>query len=85
MISLEGVRNLMILSNYLHNRFVRPLIEKRKEEEELRRAQGVAIGKAEVHAEWRSWNQRRLEAESKGEQFTEPPPSSLNEASPTQC
>ena len=93
MILLEGVRNLMVLSNYLHNRFVQPLIEKRKEEMQRRldesRAQGlvegIAQGKAKADADWQLWNQRRLEAESKGEPFTEPPPSGHNGSSPSSC
>ena len=28
----------------------------------------------EVHRRWAEWNQRREEAEAKGEVFTEPPP-----------
>ena len=34
--------------------------------------------RAETHAEWDAWNQRRMEAEAKGEPFTEPPPSAPN-------
>ena len=83
MILLEGVRNLMVLSNYLHNRFVKPLIEKRREEMEQQRAEDRDQGRAESHAEWRSWNERRLEADSKGEPFTEPPPSGPNGPSPS--
>ena len=71
MILLEGVRNLMVLSNYLSNRLVKPLIEKRRQE-----------GRAEAHAEWQLWNQRRLEAENRGETFTEPPPDSPNGSNP---
>ena len=34
--------------------------------------------RAERDAEWDAWNQRRMEAEAKGEPFTEPPPSARN-------
>ena len=46
------------------------------------KAEGVAEGKAEGRAEgvaerdrqWAAWNNRRIEAEAKGEPFDEPPP-----------
>ena len=28
----------------------------------------------QIHQKWEDWNRRRMEAESKGEAFTEPPP-----------
>lgn len=41
-------------------------------------AEGIAKGKAEGVAErdrqWAAWNNRRIEAEAKGEPFHEPPP-----------
>ena len=41
-------------------------------------AKGKAVGKAEGVAErdrqWAAWNNRRIEAEAKGEPFHEPPP-----------
>ncbi len=118
MILMEGVRNILVLSNYLHNRFVKPLIEKRRQEMEERRqemekrlaestargmaegmaqgmaqgraegmtqgrAEGMTQGRAQIHAEWSSWNQRRLEAEINGQPFTEPPPAGPNGSSPT--
>ncbi len=33
-----------------------------------------AEGRAEADRAWRAWNARRLEAEARGEPFTEPPP-----------
>ena len=42
------------------------------------RAEGEAKGRNEGRAEnqqaWTEWNARRLDAESRGENFTEPPP-----------
>ena len=42
------------------------------------RAEGIAEGRAEGVAErdrqWAAWNNRRTEAEAKGEPFNEPPP-----------
>ena len=37
-------------------------------------AEGEAKGREELGAQVRAWNERRLEAESKGESFDEPPP-----------
>lgn len=35
---------------------------------------GIARGKAEMNAQWRSWLQRKSDAEANGAAFTEPPP-----------
>ena len=50
------------------------------------RATGMATtagaeGRAEANAAWDEWNWRRVEAEAKGEPFTEPPPSARNGSS----
>ena len=42
------------------------------------RAEGEETGEARNQALWESWNQRRLEAEARGEPFTEPPPTRDN-------
>ena len=39
-------------------------------------AQGEAIGAERMGREWAQWNRNRLEAEERGEDFDEPPPSS---------
>jgi hypothetical protein len=36
---------------------------------------GEAIGEARVSQQWEEWNRRRVDAEARGEAFTEPPPS----------
>ena len=36
--------------------------------------EGREEGRAEAHIEWWEWNERRLEAESKGKPFSEPVP-----------
>ena len=38
------------------------------------RAEAKAEGRAEVYREVAEWNRRRMEAEARGEKFTEPPP-----------
>ena len=57
----------MITYNYLYNKFVKSVIEGHK-------AEGRAEGKAEMNMRWADWNSRRLEAESRGIPFDEPPP-----------
>ena len=42
------------------------------------REEGRKAGRAEANAAWDEWNRRRMEAEGKGEPFTEPPPSARN-------
>ena len=53
----------MFTARYLGNKFVEPLIEKRREE-----------GQAQERRRWIEWNRRRLEAEASGVLFDEPPP-----------
>lgn len=38
------------------------------------REQRRAEGRAEADRDWEAWNQRRIEAQTLGEPFTEPPP-----------
>ena len=59
---------LMGIYHFIVNRWVRPAIEEHE-------ARGEASGRAAMHAEWEVWNQRRMDAEAKGEPFNEPPPS----------
>ena len=54
------------------------IAEGKAEGEAKGEAKGIAKGKAEGEAKerelWIAWNNRRLEAEAKGEEFNEPPP-----------
>ena len=54
---------------------------KRQEDREEGRQEGRQEGRAERDAEWGAWNQRRMEAETRGEPFTEPPPGAHNGSS----
>ena len=56
-------RYLMVLARHLEERLERI--------REVRRSEG----RIEIQKKWEAWNVRRLEAESKGLPFTEPPPS----------
>ena len=56
-------------------RFLEDLIEKIRARNIAKgRAEGHAEGRAEERAEWKSWNERRLQAEARGEPFGEPHP-----------
>ncbi len=66
----------MVTARYLGNKFVKPLIEKRREEG---RVEGRVEGKAEERLLWSEWNRRREEAEANGLAFAEPPPDRAGE------
>ena len=51
--------------------------EKRRQEQIAR---AVAEGRRGADAEWEAWNQRRMQAEQRGEPFGEPPPSARRRA-----
>ena len=59
-VAVEGVE--MLAERYLRKRYEAGL------------KAGEEKGKAEAWEAWEKWNQRRLAAESAGEQFNEPPP-----------
>ena len=42
--------------------------------QKIRFEAGLAQGQQQERAQWVAWNRRRLEAEQRGEEFTEPPP-----------
>ena len=60
-------RYLMVLARHLEERLERT--------RQARRSEGRVQGRVETQKKWEAWNVRRLEAESKGLPFTEPPPS----------
>ena len=66
----EGARILMVLANNLEQ-----WINKKWEE---RDARNRAEGRAEALAQFRDWNRRRLDTESRGEIFNEPMPGGEN-------
>ena len=57
----------MVLADFFTRRFLEPQREKYRE-------QGREQGRKETAARWREWNQRRLDAQARGEDFNEPPP-----------
>jgi hypothetical protein len=46
----------------------------RQRARERGREEGREEGRHEIHQLWMEWNQRRIDAEDRGEPFTEPPP-----------
>ena len=67
---IGGVDFIMFLSDWYSERQ-----QKRIKEAE---AEGLAKGAAKFYAEVKNWNDRRIEAESKGEDFNEPMPTPRN-------
>ena len=62
----------MVLYDYAINRWVKPVIERHKEEG---REEGITIGRQEADRQWGEWLARKADAESQGLPFTEPRPS----------
>ena len=61
-------------------RYVMVLAEAFEEWREKRRLEQIARAVHENNAEWEAWNQRRLQAEQRGEPFEEPLPSERRRA-----
>ena len=65
----------MVLADFFTRRFLEPQREKYREQgREQVREQVREQGRKETAARWREWNQRRLDAQARGEDFNEPPP-----------
>ena len=65
----------MVLADFFTRRFLEPQREKYREQgREQVREQGRDQGRKEMAARWREWNQRRLDAQARDEDFNEPPP-----------
>ncbi len=73
---MEVARTVMVIGGNLERWL------KKREQERLDRAVAAARSEAlaEVQRKWAEWNQRRLDAEARGEPFTEPPPDVLSDA-----
>ena len=89
LLTIELPRSIMVVGDYIEERWLNPLKERRRREAEQRqeqaraeaeervakiRAEGRAEGEAQNQAAWVAWNERRLIAEENGEPFDEPPP-----------
>ncbi len=71
----EVMQYIMVTADWLRQKLIVPLKEKQREEG---REQGRRDGRTEANARWRAWNERRMEAEARGELFDEPIPYSEN-------
>ena len=73
---MEVARTVMVIGGNLERWL------KKREQERLDRAVAEARSEAlaEVQRKWAEWNQRRLDAEARGEPFTEPPPDASSDA-----
>ena len=87
LLTIEGPKTVMVVADYITERWLNPLKERRRREAEERiekiRAEAEqreqmarAEGAARNQAEWVAWNERRMAAEASGEPFDEPPPGS---------
>ena len=79
-VTTEVTQNVMVTGEYLRQKLVEPLKERQREEgrkegREEGLAEGLEKGREAERAAWDAWNRRRMDAESKGEPFDEPPPS----------
>ena len=71
---IGGIDFIMLLSDWYAERNKRLRQIAREEGKAEGEAKGIAKGKVEERELWIAWNNRRLEAEAKGEKFNEPPP-----------
>ena len=69
-ILFQGVDFFMFLTQLYKERVQRKVQEAK--------VAGIIEGKAEERELWIAWNDRRLEAERKGEVFNEPPPTEID-------
>ena len=79
LIIVEGITTVMVMYNLGMNLLVRPIVRWHESRGEARgeargQARGQARGEALASRRWEEWNQRRMEAEARGERFDEPPP-----------
>ena len=80
--TIVAIIQIMDVFMYLTNKFKTKVRKQVKEAEAKGRAEGEAKGRAEGETKgkvenyqvWAAWNARRIEAESKGLPFDEPPP-----------
>ena len=73
-LAVEMGKNIMITGTYLEDMLNRRRARQLAEAEERGEERGAIKERANLSAQLREWNERRLAAESKGEPFDEPPP-----------
>ena len=92
--TIETGRFIMVMADMFREKFIVPMVEKRKREQALKLQQaldqgleqGIEQGRAQGHATshdlWTDWNNRRLQAAANHLPFDEDPPSPLVTNSP---
>ena len=61
----------MVLADFFTRKFLEPQREKYREQG---REQAREQARREISERWREWNQRRLDAQAKGDDFNQLPP-----------
>ena len=75
LVLVQGASYPMVVYQSLVNTFVTPVIERHEARGRAEgKAQGIAQGQQEQNTLWRTWLQRKLEAEAQGLEFNELPP-----------
>ena len=64
----------MIISAILREHNRRKDLEEHRKDMEGSRKKGLQEGRLEMQTLWEAWNQRRMEARERGEEFDEMPP-----------
>ena len=70
---IGGIDLIMLLSDFIEAR--------RQKRIAAAKAEGIAEGEARAYRKFAEWERRRKEAEDRGEEFTEPPPTKPQEKS----
>ena len=70
----------MVLGGYLEQALNKRHQRQIAEATQKGRAEGRAEAQSQRDAQWRAWNERRLDAEAKGEPFDEPIPDQTDQA-----
>ena len=70
---IASVAGSLIVTEVWRNGMV--LAERLEEWFDKRRERQIAEARAEIAGKWQAWNEQRIEAETLGESFDEPPPS----------
>ena len=75
--AMPGAAFLMVMYQFAINKWVKPVIQRHREAGRAEgRAEGLAEGRTEANQAWKSWLERKTDAESKGLPFDEPRPGS---------
>ena len=74
---IGGIDLIMLLSDFFEARREKRIAAAR----EAAKAEGIAEGEARAYRKFAEWERRRKEAEDRGEEFTEPPPTQPEEKS----